>query len=338
MQLKYYLFILPILAILSCNSKSSNLDWKNQEVEITSVSLHKSLQEYKDNPSSESYQKFKNSYPFFMDIYFKHLLPWRLKEDPKEQEEQFKEFVSYKDYSNLIDTVVLEYPKVDHIDKDLIKLFKHIKATDVDFMIPDTVFYYTSGINQSFSVILNEHSIAISLDMFLGKNYPHYQNIEPPIPNFILSRMERRHIPIWVAQNIYQDHYPFHLEIGDFLQLMLQKGKEYYFLEQVLPDLKMHEIFGYTPEQMDWAEKNERNIYNYFLENELLYSKNPVKIMRFLSETHSTVDFSPESPGNLGSFIGWKIIRKFATFKNNIKEVMDASEDATILKNAMYKP
>lgn len=334
-----FLLAIPFFLLNACDSKDFKLDqWSKEEVEFTSIDFHKEVQDYKENKNTENFLTLRNHYPDFAEIYFNHLLPWRAEEDLAKQEEQFNEFLSYEDYSNLVDTVNLFYSKMDKTDAKIKKTLQHIQSLNMGFMIPDTIIYFTSGLNHYYSVIINDHTISIGLDMFLGKNYPHYKNIEPPMPDFMLNKMEEKHIPLWMAQNIYMDRYETRIDGEDFLSAIIQKGKEYFFLELVLPDLEMHEIFGYTKEQMKWAEDNERFIYNHFLQNEMLYSKDPTKILRYITDTYTTPNLAPESPGNIGSFVGWKIVRNFAHQNKDLNLVFSSPEDANYLKQAKYKP
>lgn len=120
---------------------------------------------------------------------------------------------------------------------------------------------------------------------------------------------------------------------------MVEKGKEQYFLEKVLPDLADSIKFGYTSEQMQWAAANEAFIYNFFLQNNLLYEKNQQKIMRYVMEGPNTPGFPENSPGNLGTFIGWKIVQSYVkNARQPLKEVLQTTDAQRILNLANYKP
>lgn len=321
----------------SCSSKS-NLDWQKEEVSITTYPFYKTIDSFRKSQDINIFYAFKNTHPLFMDVYLNELLPWRSVGDFSQQMEEFKEFLAYEDYSHLLDTLLIAYPKTDQIDASLKKMLQHVKAIQGGFMIPTEVYYFFTGLNYYYAIILDDDKVGIGLDMFLGADYPHYQNIEYPIPSFLLNKMESKHIPLWLAQNIYLDQYPLHLQGENLLSLMIQKGKEYFFLEQVLPDIPIHEIFGFTSEQFKWAEEQERNIYNFFLENELMYSKDQSRIIRYISETYTTAGFDSKSPGNLGSFIGWKIVSKFAQSEKNLLTIFKTPGDVAFLKKSNYKP
>lgn len=328
---------LSIGLLSACGSKST-LDWKKEDVHLNSFDFYQTIDSFRKSYEPSYLNNFQTNHPYFIEIYFNELLPWKSTGDFSQQIDEFKEFLQYKDYSNLLDTVLTNFPNTKKIDESIAKTLKHIKATKGNFLIPEEVYYFITGLNYYYAIILDDNKIGVGLDMFLGADYPHYAHIEFPIPPFLLLRMEQKHIPLWIAQNIYLDQYPLNVEGEDLLSLMIQKGKEYFFLEQVLPDIPMNEIFGFTPAQFQWAEEQERNIYNFFLQNELLYSKDPSKIMRYISETFTTTGLDAQSPGNLGSFIGWKIVSNFANLGNSVSQTLEADAGVQFLKKSKYKP
>ena len=91
---------------------------------------------------------------------------------------------------------------------------------------------------------------------------------------------------------------------------------------------------------MEWCNTNEGLIWSYIVKNEDLYSVNPATIQTYLGEAPFTQGFSQElSPGNIGQWIGWKIVEKYAQ-KNestSLTDVMNASAKQ-ILDGAKYKP
>ena len=116
-----------------------------------------------------------------------------------------------------------------------------------------------------------------------------------------------------------------------------------------LPGLKatyvspqIEDLLGYTPEELDWAFANEEQIWRYFIENELLYSTNAALDARFLDPAPFSkfrLALDNQSPGRLGRFLGWQILRAFVS-KNEtltLQEVLDFPADE-ILKQSNYKP
>ena len=97
---------------------------------------------------------------------------------------------------------------------------------------------------------------------------------------------------------------------------------------------------GYTKEQIDWCRENEGLIWTYIIKNENLYTVDPVSIQNYIGEAPFTQGFSQEdSPGNIGPWIGWQIVKKFVGNNPGMKpeEVMKASPKQ-VLEDSKYKP
>ena len=106
-----------------------------------------------------------------------------------------------------------------------------------------------------------------------------------------------------------------------------------------MPGLPENLLFGFSPEEMKWCHDNEALIYNFFIQNNLLYEKNLQKTMRYVNDGPATPGFDPKSPGNLGSFVGWKLISNYSKNKNTDLETTLTTDDAQeILSGARYKP
>jgi uncharacterized protein YjaZ len=92
---------------------------------------------------------------------------------------------------------------------------------------------------------------------------------------------------------------------------------------------------------MDWVIANEGMVWSSILRNEKdLFTVNPITIQTYIGEAPFTNVFSQEdSPGNIGPWIGWQIIKKFVDNKSGIKpeEVMQTPAKK-ILDEAKYKP
>ena len=98
---------------------------------------------------------------------------------------------------------------------------------------------------------------------------------------------------------------------------------------------------GYTKQQLAWCKENEGLIWSYIIKNEKdLFTINPIIIQTYIGEAPFTQGFSQElSPGNIGPWIGWQIVKKYAGNNPNMKpeEVMKA-DAKKILDEAKYKP
>jgi hypothetical protein len=96
---------------------------------------------------------------------------------------------------------------------------------------------------------------------------------------------------------------------------------------------------GYTQKQLDWCRANEGLIWNYFLTNENIETIEPDVIQNYIGESPTTQGMPATSPGNIGQWVGCKIVKKFAEKDPSLKpsDVMNTPA-RKILTEARYKP
>lgn len=121
---------------------------------------------------------------------------------------------------------------------------------------------------------------------------------------------------------------------------MVEKGKQWWLLDKFLPRTPDSLKTGYTAMQLKWCSENEGLIWSGIVRNEDLNSLSPAVIQTYIGEGPFTQGFSQEySPGNLGQWIGWQIIKKLVAKNPDLKpeEVMQMPA-RKILEEAKYKP
>jgi len=285
----------------------------------------------------EGLQQLQQKYPEFTDFYLDNMIQFGYHHDYTKNVPLMDSFLLQKDYRSLLDTVVQAFPNTGKYDEWLKKTFRYIRYYDSTFQVPQHVYYYISGLNGMTTVLQSDKNMGVGLDLFLGRDYYPYKQLS--IPDYATVRMTADNIPVWAAQAIYQDKYPLKADDQDLLSLMIQKGKEMYFVEQVTPYLGDEVRFGITKAQMEWCFKNEALIYNFFIQNQLLYNKNMQKVFRYVNDGPSAAGMPPESPSNVGTFIGWRIVKKYAEQHNaTMHQVLETSNAQQLLEASHYKP
>src|SRR5690606_4899757 len=107
----------------------------------------------------------------------------------------------------------------------------------------------------------------------------------------------------------------------------------------VLPDVSMQEILGYTKDQWNWAEKNQKEIYGFFKNEKFIYDKSMQVAMKYLNDGPFSSRMPPESPGNIGSYLGYKIVCAFMEKTNtNLVDLIKEKDNLKIFNNSKYKP
>jgi hypothetical protein len=112
-------------------------------------------------------------------------------------------------------------------------------------------------------------------------------------------------------------------------------------MDLVLPDVDDSLKIAYTSVQIEWCEKNEADIWKYFIDNNLLYSTNKMDFYRkYFSEAPFTSGFPQDSPGRIGVWLGWQMVRTY--MQNNteisLEKLLSQTDAQFILKHSKYKP
>ena len=127
---------------------------------------------------------------------------------------------------------------------------------------------------------------------------------------------------------------------ADLLSHMIYAGKIQYALKKLMPEEADTLITGYSAAQLDWCRKNEKNVWSFFIDHKLLFATELNLIMKYVTEGPTTGGFPKESPGNLGQWIGYKIVESYAKRKtpNDLAALLNENDYKKILQEAGYKP
>jgi hypothetical protein len=315
-------------------------DVSGVKITLTARRLDRDLIGSDTNHLGAALVHLKEKYPDFLDFYLDTLMGFGIyghyDDTAKAVELGLKRFLTYKDYKELFDTVNKHYPDTKALEADLGKGFQYMKHYYPQYRIPSLV-YFVSGL-ANWGVVSYDGVIGVGLDMFLGENYPYYRSVGQPDYMFINFR------PVSIAPSVfntvYNDLYPFKEEDKTLLQLMLHKGKQQYFIQKMLPFVALEDRIGYTPVQLKWCEVNEALVYNFFVSKGLMYEKNWQKIMRYVTYGPGSAGMPSESPGNIGSWLGLRIISAYATQhpELSVEQICQEENAEKILKEAKYKP
>lgn len=304
------LFICYFLATIWSGCKQENarsIDVSKENIHVKSIRFDRALYACDTNQLVASVDQLGQTYPDFCSVFFNHLTGMRVSNNDDTFYASLKHFLTYKDLKGLMDTVNKKFPDTKKTDAALEDLFKHIHHY-YPTQTYQQVYYFISGL-QKWKAITIDTLVGVGLDMFLGRDYPFYASVQ--IPEYQTESMEARFIPVFVSKVIYEKMHPIENENKSLLDLMLQNGRELLFSEYMLPEMKEEEMIGFTPEQWKWCEDNEELIWNFFVKKNLLYSTQWQQIMPLVNEGPTTGGMPPESPGNIGSWVGWKIVKAY---------------------------
>lgn len=337
-------FCTLIFFFASCDTQNEAPDIRNVQVDIDFYNFYQDFSAINPENLPADLVDIKDKYPDFADFYLQQLIPMYIEGDYYTAISNYKEkfsalysFLTYKDYRDLFDTVNIAFPNTEKYNEIIANTFRYIQYYDSSITLPQHIYYFVSGLNHYTVALIDEKSMGVGLDMFLGKNFSPYASVG--IPDYALQRFTAENIPVWVARVIYDDRYPFYPEGKNLLEMMIERGKEMYFLEKVTPFVHDSVRLGFTSEQFQWSKNNEAMAYNFLVQQGLLYETNLQKIYRYVLDGPTATGMPAESPGNIGSYIGLSIVKSYAKNTNtDLQTLMQEKDARKILELARYKP
>ncbi|OMP31564.1 gliding motility lipoprotein GldB [Mangrovimonas sp. DI 80] len=315
---KIILLFTVLVTALSCDKTSKT------EQEISKIDIPFKVERFDEafaKATPEDLPKLKASYPFLFSKRISDSV-WINRMQDTLQEQLFEE----------VDKV---YHDFDDVELEIEKLFQHLKYYDKTFAAP-RVITLTSDVDYRNKTIVTDTIALIALDTYLGADHEFYSGIQ----KYIVQNMTKSQIVPDLATN-YAEKYSFQSQRKTLLDEMVYYGKLLYFKDRMIPFKTDAEKIGYLPEQLAWSQENESYIWRYFIDKEMLYSTDTGLAGRFIAPAPFSkfyLELDRESPGRLGQFIGWQIVRSYMEHNDvDFKEMlqMEASE---IFNNSKYKP
>jgi hypothetical protein len=231
----------------------------------------------------------------------------------------------------------IAYPDLIPIEQQLNKAWQHYLYYYPDKAIPQ-VYSYISGLEFEYPVQLHDSILLIGLDMYLGKDFEPYGMSR--IPQYRTRRATSdyliRDVMLEVGGNI-----PIKYKSENILlDQMVENGKLLYFLDATLSEVHDTIKISYSDKQLDWCHANERNLWAFIIENELLFSSDYEKTHKLIIDAPFTSFFPDGSPGRTGWWVGWQIVRSFMENNSNvtIPQLMEELTARQILDNSSYNP
>lgn len=158
------------------------------------------------------------------------------------------------------------------------------------------------------SIIMTDTIMLVGLNHYLGADYPAYAYFE----TYRRGVKTQRHLPYDIIEAMVAGEYPYiEDENASLLNRMLYEGAVTYMVMKSIPDADLAEAMGYTPEQMQWINENEGNIWRHIIEQRYLYSTDRTLADRLCRPAPSSPAIHSDSPGRAGKYIGYRIVAAY---------------------------
>lgn len=238
-------------------------------------------------------------------------------------------------FNELYSETQKQFKDISALKADLTSLFKHIKYYYPNEN-PGRVITVLSEVDINSRAIYTDSVSIISLDTYLGKNHKFYVDFD----SYILGDFEPNRIVVDLAGNFALQKVP-QPQDRQFLSQMIYWGKIMYMKEMLLPEVSDALKMNYTEDQLKWIEANETQVWKNFVENKYLYDNDPKLVARFIQRAPFSkfyLELDQESPGSVGVYIGWQIVRSYMKNNNVTLQELTLKDAKTIFEQSKYKP
>jgi hypothetical protein len=250
---------------------------------------------------------------------------------------RIKDFISDTSVRNIYQITMDQYFDLGFLEDDLTLAFKHFMYFFPEWKAPE-VYSYVSGLYYEVPVSYNGYELIIALDMYLGEDFELYRKVGMPL--YRVQRMTREKIVSDCIEEIIRSVFISDPPPVNLLDKIITEGKIIYLADKFMPLVNDEIKMGFTKEQLKWCRQNEANMWAYFIENELLFTTDPILMNRFTNDGPFTAAFGNESPARAAVWVGWQITRSYMDRDKSLSpaDLIMKYNSMEILQASGYKP
>lgn len=314
---KFLVFALASIILTSC-SKNDKIKSEAEDIPVSIEVDRYDKAFFETKP--QDLNKLKSKYPFFFP--------------PNVSDTAMVEKMTNPLWRELYKEVEKRYDNFDLEKEGIEDLFKYIK-----FYYPKTrtpkVVTLIHDMDPQYKAIYADSLVVISLEMYLGKNHKFYE-----YPEYVKKTFEPSQILPDIVQSFSYGKVKPPME-RDFLSQLVYAGKQLYLKDILLPEYSDEDKICYTTDEIKWCEEHDVDVWRFFVEEKLLYSTDSKLIPKFIepgpfSKFGLTND--NETPGRVGAWIGWQIVRAFMDNNDVPPQQMFLMDAKEIFQKSKYKP
>ena len=243
-------------------------------------------------------------------------------------------------YLPVRDSLEPKYQKLDWLEKELTQAFRFVKYYFPHYNLPPKVVAFIGPFDGP-GVAITSYALAIGLQSYAGRNFSFYLSGKGQdlYPTYISRRFEPEYITANCLSALAQDIFPDSSERKPLIDQMIIKGRYFWLAEKLQPEAPDSIRTGYSQSQLNWCASNEGALWNSFLQNTDLYSVDPDIIKNYIGEGPKTLGMPDASPGNIGAWVGWQIVKKYAGDHSELTpEQLMRVPVREIFEKSKYKP
>jgi hypothetical protein len=344
--MKYIITLFTFLSLVACSNSKKTPDVSKIKVELTTQRFEKDFFALDTNHLDAGMQQLYVKYQQFYVDFLQNVLASDPQPDSVLKNVQL--FTNaYKNIYTVSQSLYADVTPVENEIKQGLKLMKYyfpnyqLPTQLVTYLGPWDAMFMLSTKNGGSSIFRDGPILGIGLQLFLGSDYSIYkeQGIQEMYPTFISRRFDKQYITTNAIKVLIDDIYPDKSAGKPLVQQMIEAGKRLFILQALVPNAPDSITTGYTQQQLDGCYKNEANIWSFFVVNNLLFVNDFNLTKDYLNDAPNTQALGDESPGFIGQFIGWQIVKKWMKKNSSATLQLLLNKSAKeIFEEAKYKP
>lgn len=330
--------VLCCIFLFSCNHREKAPDVSAIKVNLTVDRFEQNLFDTTTNNLFAYIRKLQSNDPSFTTTYLSKIL----NVDPSWSADTTASYVNgfIKAYRPVYDSAEKIFRDFTPYEQEIKQGLQFVKYYFPDYKTPGKIITYI-GPADGYGDILSADALIIGLQHHLGRDFYLYKSalVQETYPDYISNRFEPDYIAVNSLKNIVNDLYPEKADDKPLVNQMIEKGKRLYLLSKFLPTAYEYQLIGFTKKQLEDAYANEAKIWDLFVKNSYLQITDKNIIKNYVGESPKTPELGEGAPGNIGSFSGWQIVKKYMQ-KNaatTLQQLM-AMDTELLFQEAKYKP
>lgn len=333
--------VLSLCVLAGCRSGKRLPDVSGIPVQVHIERFDQAFFALDTNRIPEGLLGLAQEYPYFINDYAMNILGTGPLSDTSAQAFfACRRFISsYMPVKDSLDLRFNAHGEMKQIEADLQKGFQFTTYYFPQYKLPARVVSYIGPFDAP-GVALFRYSLGIGLQLYAGKNFPFYLSAQGQelFPVYISRRFEPEYVVPNCMKAIAEDIYPDSSSGKTLIEQMIEKGKNWWLVDALLPETADSLKTGFTQRQLNWCQANEGQIWSFFLDQNL-YSLEPDLIKNYIGDGPYTQGMPDASPGNIGQWVGWRIVQKYASLHSELSPAQLLKIPAKeIFEEAKYKP
>lgn len=330
----FFFFIISVLLLSSCKWTSDS--WFNEHESNTEEKIHRYdriVDEFVSLNSYSALQRLNLEYPKPTRLLIEDVLGIGLVDDAR-IEQRLREYFMDSTMQVLLEDVHRKYADMKAEERELYAVFHKIHAVDSTFSIP-LIYTQISGLNQS--IVVGDSLLGISLDKYLGKDYPLYKRY---YYDWQYNKMDRSRIVPDALYYYISHEYPLpHDRVHTLLDYMVDYGKIHWVIAHCRGTSMTREM-GFDEKRVAWYRSNEGYVWRWLLLNNALMSADRTMIKRFFQPRPNTLYLGSNSPDQIGLWLGMQIVSRYMENHPNktMKDLLLTTDYRKILEESGYSP